>query len=127
MIHSAGIAAIAASGRIMETRKAVSPGRRVRAVIAKAMATIPATRPCIISPSHSRRAGEAQIKATRMKRAVDTLCLMAMAAAVDLALGKCFVQARCVHWPDEARVGFVTMGSGADSQPNVQSLRLVGL
>ena len=41
-------------------------------MIAKATATIPATRPCVTSPSHSKMAGEAPIKATRMKRTFDT-------------------------------------------------------
>jgi len=70
--QSAGTAATGASGRIMETRNSVSPGRRVRAVIAKATATIPATRPCMISPSHSRMTGNAQIKVTRMRLTLDT-------------------------------------------------------
>ena len=47
--------------------------------------------PCAMSPSH-RRAGEAKIKATRMKRAFDTFLRKAVAAA-DLALEKSFTQA----------------------------------
>jgi hypothetical protein len=56
----------------METRNSFSPGRRVRAVIAKATATIPATRPCMISPSHSRMTGDKQIRVTRMRRTLGT-------------------------------------------------------
>ena len=74
-------------------------------MITKAVARIPATRPCTISPSHRRRAGEAKIKATRMKRAFDTFRRMAMAAA-DLAPDKSLHTSACLirRWRDQARV-----------------------
>src|ERR1700733_9849715 len=93
MTHSAGMAATIAGGRMMETRNAVSPGRKLRAMITKAGARIPATIPCTIGPSHRRRAGEAKIKATRMKRAFDTFRRMAVATA-DHAPDKLLTQAR---------------------------------
>ena len=57
----------------MEIRNPVSPGRSTRAVIANPSATIPATMPCVMSSSHSRIAGEAQIRTTRTKRLIDIL------------------------------------------------------
>jgi hypothetical protein len=71
--HSAGTAATAAVGRIMETRNSASPGLRVSAVNTKPAATIPAMRPCAISPSQSRTAGEAQINKTTINRTFYTL------------------------------------------------------
>src|ERR1700732_1596839 len=58
---------------MIEIRKPVSPERRLRAAMTRAMASTSATRPSAIKPSHSRMAGEQQSKAKRMKRLVDTL------------------------------------------------------
>jgi hypothetical protein len=55
----------------MEIRNSVSLDRRVRAVIVKTTETTPATRPCIINPSHSRITGDAQIRAIRMRWTLD--------------------------------------------------------
>src|ERR1700722_791957 len=71
-IQRAGSAATAAAGRMMEIRNSASPGLRVCAVNTKPVATIPATRPCAISPSQSRMAGEAQINTITSNRTFDT-------------------------------------------------------
>src|ERR1700683_3244561 len=71
-IHRAGTAAIAATGRMMEARNSASPGLRVPAVNTKPAAAMPATRPCAISPSQSRTAGETQINKITINRTFDT-------------------------------------------------------
>ncbi len=70
----------------------VSPGRRVRETRAMPIAVTPATMPCIIGPSRSRTAGDAQRRTTRRRRAFDTSVLIAMAAD-ELARRRLWAQA----------------------------------
>ena len=71
-IHMAGTAANNTMGLAIERKNEVSPGRMVRKRTSIALAAKPATRLCAIGPSKSNTAGEAQMRATRRRRAYDT-------------------------------------------------------
>jgi hypothetical protein len=66
--------------RIMKMRNSDSLERRVRAMIARATATVPAIKPCMIRPSSSRMTGDEQIRVRRMRRTWDTSKLISMVA-----------------------------------------------